>query len=249
MILPIIGLTLLGSIFSLLGGFVLLLKKDWNRDFSLILTSFAAGVLLSTSFLDLFPEALHHMEEKTGGDVFLPALLGIVIFFLLERTLVWFHHHHDAHDTKPTIWMITFGDSIHNFIDGVAIAAAFMVNPTVGFTTALAVAAHEIPQEIADFSILLSQGLSRKKTLLFNIVSAGTALLGAGTMYFFSPQLEKSLGTIIAFAAGMFCYIALSDLIPELHHSQNKKQGVPQIMAFVTGILLIAVVKLFIGEH
>lgn len=248
MLFQIILLTLLGSVFSLFGGLILLLKKTWNKGFSLILTSFAAGVLLATAFLDLFPEGIEHMKEAGGGDVFLPALLGIILFFLLERTFVWFHHHHEAHDTKPTVWMITLGDGLHNFIDGVAIAATFMINPAIGVTTAFAVAAHEIPQEIADFSVLLSKGLTKKKAIVFNVGSALTALVGATGMYFFSEQLTAQLGTIVAFTAGMFVYIALSDLIPELHHTDSKKDILPQAIAFITGILLIVFIKSLIGE-
>ena len=215
--------------------------------FSLLLTSFAAGVLLATAFLDLFPESMHHLEEVGGGDVFIPALVGIVCFFLLERTLLWFHHHHGSHGIKPTVWMITLGDGVHNFIDGVAIAATFILNPSIGLMTALAVAAHEIPQEIADFSVLLSRGLSKQKAIIFNVASALTALVGAIGMYLFSEVLEMHLGFITAFAAGMFVYIALSDLIPELHHSENKKETVRQIIAFVIGIFLVFFIKQFLG--
>ena len=247
MLAQIILLTLLGSILSLSGGLLLLYRKTWNHNFSLFLTSFAAGVLLATAFLDLFPESLEHLEETGGGDVFVPALLGIITFFLLERTLVWFHHHHDAHGVKPTIWMITIGDGVHNFIDGVAIAATFMVNPAIGVTTALAVAAHEIPQEIADFSVLLSHGLSRARAIVFNVGSALTAIVGAVGMYYFSDSLGNYLGQIMAFTAGMFSYIALSDLIPELHHTQNNKETLPQILAFLIGIGVMLMVKNILG--
>lgn len=225
----------------------MLFKKTWNHNFSLFLTSFAAGVLLATAFLDLFPESVEQLTKTGGGDVFVPALLGIITFFLLERTLVWFHHHHASHGVKPTIWMITIGDGVHNFIDGVAIAATFISSPAIGLTTALAVAAHEIPQEIADFSVLLSHGLSRLRAIAFNVGSALTAIVGAIGMYYFSDSLENYLGQIMAFTAGMFSYIALSDLIPELHHTQNEKDTLPQIMAFVTGIGLMLIVKNFLG--
>lgn len=248
MLTQIILLTLLGSLLSLCGGLLLLLKKNWNPSFSLKLTSFAAGVLLATAFLDLFPEALEHMEDTGGGDVFLPALFGIGVFFLLERTLLWFHHHHSGHGIKPTVLTVILGDGLHNFIDGVAIAAAYIINPSVGLTTALAVAAHEIPQEIADFSVLLSQKLSKSKAIMFNVASALTAVLGAVGMYFFADTLKLHLGSIMAFTAGMFAYIALSDLIPELHHSDSKKESFPQAVAFLIGIALVALVKSFLGE-
>lgn len=249
MIVPIIFLTLIGSVISLCGGLVLLLKKTWNESFSLKLTSLAAGVLLATAFFDLLPEALEHLEES-GGDVFFPVFAAIILFFLLERTLLWFHHHHESHDVKPTIWMITIGDGLHNFIDGVAIASTYMVDPTLGLTTALAVAAHEIPQEIADFSLLLTRGLSKKEALLFNIASALTAVVGAVLTIFFSQIVELHLGTLVAFTAGMFIYIALSDLIPELHHVKSRKDTFPQAAAFLIGIILIYLfTTYFHGAH
>lgn len=248
MLIQILILTLIGSLFSLFGGLVLLLKKTWNQSFTLKLTSFAAGVLLATAFLDLLPESFAHLTTVDRGDVYVPTLIGIVSFFILERTLLWFHHHHSAHGIKPTVWMVTLGDSLHNFIDGVAIAAAYLINPGIGLTTALAVAAHEIPQEIADFSILLSHKLSKQKAIFFNIASAFTAVLGAVGMYYFAESLETHLGTITAFTAGMFSYIALSDLIPELHHTDSKKESLPQMLAFLIGIALVVLVKFYIGE-
>lgn len=248
MLFQIILLTLFGSILSLCGGLILLLRKNWDKRFVLLLTSFAAGTLLATAFLDLFPEALEHAKEVGNGDIFTPALAGIILFFLLERLFVWFHHHHEGHGEKPTIWMVTFGDAVHNFIDGIAIAATYMVNPALGLSTTIAVAAHEIPQEIADFSVLLSRGLEKSRAILFNIGSALTAILGAVAMYFFAEQLEMYLGTIVAFTAGMFCYIALSDLIPELHHAHSKKDTLPQVLCFLLGIIIVIIIKSFIGE-
>lgn len=214
-------------------------RKKLDHSVTLFLTSFAAGVLVTTALIDLLPEALEHLQETGSQDVFTPVLAAIIAFFLLERSLLWFHHHHGTHDIKPGIWMVTLGDGLHNFIDGVAIASMFMISPALGITTALAVAAHEIPQEIADFSILLSRGLSRSKALLFNASSALTAFVGALLTYFVGDFIEPYLGSITAFTAGMFIYIALSDLIPELHHDENKKETLPQVLAFISGILLV----------
>ncbi len=247
MIVKILLFTTFGSILSLVGGVILLFKKNLSAQFSLVLTSFAAGVLLATAFLDLFPDAVEQLKNQTGaGGVFLPALSGIVLFFLFERTFIWFHHHHEDHGAKPTIWTIALGDGVHNFIDGVAISAAFLSNPGLGLITAIAVAAHEIPQEIADFSVLLAQGVSKTKTLLFNLGSALTAYVGAITMYLFSRQLEMYLGVIIAFTAGQFAYIALSDLIPELHHTPNRNDTLVQSLTFLGGIGIVIITKNFI---
>lgn len=244
----IIIFTVLGSIISLAGGMLLLLKRQWSSGFILALTGFAAGALLATAFLDLFPEALENRASTT--DVFVAALAGIVLFFLLERFFLWHHHHHESHGSiKPSVWLVTIGDGIHNFIDGVAITAAFLINIPLGITTAIAVAAHEIPQEIADFSVLITHGLTRKKAILFNLASACTSLVGAIVTYGMSELLQQYLPIIIAFTAGMFTYIASSDLIPELHHaSSHKGSAWQQTGMFLLGIFLIFLVKWFIRE-
>ncbi len=248
LLIRIILLTLLGSFASLAGAiFLVLSKKKWTHDFTLKITGYAAGVLLATAFLDLLPEALEEMEKSGGAAmIFMPVFLAIVLFFFLERTLLWFHHHHGAHDVKPTVWMITVGDSLHNFIDGVGIAAACMVNPVLGLTTALAVGAHEIPQEIADATVMLGEGLSKTKTIVFNILSALVSLLGAVAMFYFAAVFQQYLGFIIAFTGGMFMYISLSDLIPELHHAHGKDQSILHAFTFLGGILTVYIIKLFI---
>ena len=227
---------------------MLLFKKHLSETLILDLTSFAAGVLLSTAFIDLFPEAL----EKSSNPVklFIYALGGMVVFFILERFLLWFHHHHETiKEVRPSVLLITIGDSIHNFIDGVAIASSFLVSFPLGVTTAIAVAAHEIPQEIADFSVLLGQKVTRLKTLAFNGLSALTSLLGAVITYYLSGQITVLLPFIIAFTAGMFIYIAASDLIPELHRSSIKKTNAwHQTATLLLGIMLVVVIKSLIGE-
>lgn len=244
MLLLIIIFTSIGSIFSLIGGLFLLSHKNFSKSLNLKLTSFAAGVLLATAFLDLFPEAL---ERAGGGNVFIPALAGMVGFFLLERFL-WFHHHHEAHsDARPSAYLVIVGDTTHNFIDGIVIAAAFLTSVPLGITTAVAVAAHEVPQEIADFSILLSQGFSKRKVLYINLLSSLFALVGAVITYFVAVSIEQYLPTIIAFTAGMFVYIASSDLIPELHRSGEKYQTISQVVAFLFGIILVGIISTTIG--
>ncbi|KKS52793.1 MAG: hypothetical protein UV61_C0032G0006 [Candidatus Gottesmanbacteria bacterium GW2011_GWB1_43_11] len=247
MLWQIVLLTFSSGVLSLGGGLFLIFRKRWNESFVLKLTSFAAGVLLSTAFLDLLPEANIHIQESGKGDVFLPTLGGMILFFLLERSLLWYHHHHTAHDIKPTIWMVTFGDGFHNLIDGVAISTSFLLNPALGVTTAIAIAAHEIPQEIADFGILLSGGLTKWRAIAFNLVTTLTALIGAIITYYFAPQIRPFLGVLTAFTAGMFSYIALSDLIPELHRTKGQKDTVPQVVAFLLGIIMIGVFKSLTG--
>jgi zinc and cadmium transporter len=238
----IILFTLLGSVVSLLGGIVLLIKGQFASKISHLLASFAAGVMLGAAFIDLLPEALEHAEELgTGINIFLWTLGGILIFFLLERIIHNFHHHGDIHskteikeEKKATIPLIIFGDSFHNFIDGVVIAATFMVDINLGILTTFAVAAHEIPQEIGDFGLLLHRGLSRTKVLMVNFFSALTALIGAILTFLVGENIEGVLPILLALASGFFIYIALSSLIPEIH-SEDRKQ-----VAFWETILLLA---------
>lgn len=224
--------TFIGSILSLIGGIVLLFNEKFALKISHFLASFAAGALLATAFFDLLPEAIETGEAHT---ILLWALIGILIFFLLERFIYWFHHHHEHGnvDLKPTVPLVILGDSVHNFIDGVAIAATFLVSIPLGIVTSLAVAAHEIPQEVGDFGILLHKKLPRKKILLANVLSALTALVGALITYFLGESIQKLLPLLLAVTAGFFIYIAASDLIPEIH--QEKRHG----FAFFESMLLL----------
>ncbi|KKS98735.1 MAG: Zinc transporter, ZIP family [Candidatus Gottesmanbacteria bacterium GW2011_GWA2_43_14] len=248
MLFNIVLFTILGSIFSLIGGLILLTRKQLSDKVILILTSFAAGVLLSTAFFDLFPESLESGTEPT--TVFTAALTGIILFFIFERFFLWYHHHHGSHKgVHPSTILISVGDGIHNFIDGVAIAGAFLVSWPLGVITSIAVAAHEIPQEIADFSIMLSEKVERRKIVFFNLASAGTSLVGAVGTYFLAETVTIYLPIIIAFTAGMFTYIASSDLIPELHRSgEGKEEAWQQLTVFLIGIILIFVVKSLLHE-
>src|SRR3989344_651193 len=179
----IVVANLLIGMLALVGVFLLLKKEFINKHTITFLVSFAAGVILATSFLDLLPEAIEGVGEPQQVLPF--TLLAIVSFFFLERFVLWFHHHDDTHGANPSSVLILLGDALHNFIDGVAIAASFLTNPGVGIATTLAIAAHEIPQEIADLSILIHGGMKKTRALLFNFLSALTAMVGAILGYFF----------------------------------------------------------------
>lgn len=246
--------TFIGSIGALIGGLILLYKEQFTLKVSHLLASFAAGTLLGTAFLDLLPEAAHE-AEGTEINVFLWTLMGIILFFILERTIHWFHHHEEHHHdhkekSKSTIPLIVIGDTVHNFIDGIVIAATFMVSIPVGIVTTFAVFAHEIPQEIGDFGLMLHKGLSKRKIILVNILSAAAALLGAIIAYNLSEIIENYIPAIIALTAGFFIYIATSDLIPELHHETRKKTVVLESMLLLFGIIVIWFsVSLLEGVH
>ena len=238
MLLSILLAVGFASVVSLIGGVILLkrYKGEFENENGILISAFAAGALLATALLDLLPEA---KGEITG------VLIGIVVMFLLEKLLLWYHHHHEPHNKiKPAVWILTVGDSLHNFLDGVAIAAAFIASPVLGLTTTMAVFLHEIPHELVDFGILLSHGLSRGKTLFLNFLSALFALLGAILMYYLSTHLIGYLPFFLAFAAGNFLYISLADLLPETNHNTPSIQNTAKhIVLFFGGIILIVIMK------
>lgn len=236
----IIVFTLLGSVVSLIGGVLLLYKEKLALNISHFLSAFAAGTLLGAAFFDLLPEA----SEKAGEtNIFLWTAIGVIVFFLLERIIHWYHHHQyniSGGETKrSTIPLIIIGDSVHNFIDGVVIAATFLVNIPLGVVTTFAVIAHEIPQEIGDFGILLYKGMRRKKIILINIASALVALIGAILAYTLGDLLENLLPIMLALSAGFFIYIAASDLIPEIHSEEKREIALIETLLLLFGVFII----------
>jgi zinc and cadmium transporter len=225
------------SVISLIGGLLLLSREKFAYTFSRLLAPFAAGTLLGTAFLDLLPESYEMAEGR--WDIFFWTLVGILFFFMLERFVRWFHHHHQhEHDEEgkgsATVPLIVFGDTVHNFIDGVVIAGTFLVSIPVGIVSSIAIAAHEIPQEIGDFGILLNQGVPRAKVLLYNVLSAGATLVGALLTYFIGQAVIGLLPLFLSITAGFFIYIAASDIIPEIHNTRRKG------FAMIDGGLLLA---------
>lgn len=236
--------TFIGSLGALIGGVVLLSREKFALKISHFLASFAAGILLGTAFFDLLPEAVHE-GEKAGIDIFPWALFGIVLFFLLERFIHWFHHHEAFHketnESQSTLPLIIFGDTMHNFIDGAVIAATFMVSVPLGISTSLSVFAHEVPQEIGDFGLMLHKGLKPKKIILVNILSASAAFLGAIITYLLGNILGAYIPMLLAVTAGFFIYIATSDLIPEIHHEKRKGFAFIESLLLIVGVVVMAV--------
>ena len=234
--------TFIGSLAALIGGLLLLSKEKLTLKISHFLSSFAAGVLLGTAFFDLLPEALHEGEEL-GIDIFFWTLFGIILFFFIERTIHWFHHHDDYHEhqkeSKTTLPLIIIGDTMHNFIDGVVIAATFMANPSLGIITSLAVFAHELPQEIGDFGLMLHKGMKRKKIIWVNILSAAFAFLGAIMTYLLGNVLEGYIPILLSLTAGFFIYIATSDIIPEIHYEKRRLHSIFESLLLIAGIAVI----------
>lgn len=254
----IIIFTVLGSLLALAGGLLLLTRKKLSHTVTHGLAAFAAGALLGASFLDLLPEAFHYMEElgveEVEGKIFLFVLMGILLFFLLERFIHWFHHHHHHHEKeeqalKPVVPLIIFGDGVHNFIDGLVIGATFLVDIRLGIITTFAIVAHELPQEIGDFGILLHEGVKKGKAFFYNFLSQLTAVAGGIVSYFIGSSIEGALPFLIAGTSGFFIYIALSDLIPDIHNENKKGFALIESTLLFVGIGVIWMSLTFLGNH
>jgi zinc and cadmium transporter len=235
--------TLWVSALALIGIVFLFVRKPAGRGEALLL-SFAAGVLLATAFLDLLPEAI---ERGHGdGNIFIAALAAMIVFFFLERVLHGFHEHEEMH-TRPSRYLVLLGDGLHNFIDGVVIAASFAASPELGIATTVAVTVHEVPKEIADFSILMSGGFDFRTALLLNFATGLMALLGPVVFFALEGAVAHHLAWFMTGAAGMFIYVAGTDLIPQLHH-HREGPGAMVYLPFLGGIALIATVGALVGR-
>lgn len=225
-------------------GVVFAFSKRWTERTEMLLLSFAAGVLLSTVFLELLPEAI----ERAAGDgrVFAAALVAMIAFFFLERFLHGFHVHEEGRAIASR-YMIVIGDGVHNFVDGVVVAASFLAGPGIGLATTLAVIAHEIPQEIADYGILVRSKLSPRRALAVNFASGLTAVVGTLACFHFRSLVEPNIGWFLTATAGMFIYVAASDLIPELHKPEHRHRWV-YTAPFLLGIALMAALTAFVGN-
>jgi zinc and cadmium transporter len=230
--------SLIGGMLSLWGGMLLLGHKKSAQTLARYATPFAAGALLGAAFFDLLPEALHDHEAEA---MLAWTLGGLVIFFLLEHFLHWFHHHHEHSGPSTPAPLVIIGDTVHNLLDGIAIGAAFLIDVPTGIVAALAVAAHEIPQEIGDFGLLLKFGYSRKNVLLINALSAFMSTVGALLTFWLGSETNLPVGTLLAVTAGMFIYVAASDLIPTIHEQSKKKIGHISAVLLIIGILVVGV--------
>ena len=238
--------TLLISLLSFAGAVILFLKEELLNKILLILVAFSAGALIGGAFLHLIPEAIAEAGSEQVLTIFLYLILGFVIFFILENFIRWHHHHTKDHpDIMPFSYLILISDAIHNFIDGFIIAASFVVAVPVGLVTALAVALHEIPQEIGDFGILVYGGFKRVRALFLNFLSATTIILGGVVGFFLLERIGESVVFLLPFAAGTFIYVAASDLIPEIKQKVSSKQSIIHFLVFLLGISLMLLIKLF----
>lgn len=245
----IILFCLLGGLLSVLAAALFLVLSESLRNHLLPhLVSFATGTLLGAAFLGLLPHALAAVAGSDMHVIPMTVLAGLLGFFLLEKLVLWRHCHADhcevhAPDQKSrdhsTGAMILVGDGLHNFLDGILIAAAFMTDIHLGVVTSLAVAAHEIPQEVGDFAVLLHSGFSRGRAFLYNILTSLTTVIGGVLAWFALQQMQQVLPFVLAIAASSFIYIAVADLIPTLHQRVEGSATVQQIVLIAAGILLI----------
>lgn len=237
---------LLGSAISLVGGALIFITKRQRTSAINVALPFGAGALLAAAFFDLLPESFSYGNPK---DLLIWTLVGFTLFFVLERTATWFHHHHEhnqaaQHEHQNILVMI--GDLLHNMIDGLAIAAAFLVSPATGFITTIAVSAHEIPKELGTFGILLSRGWRDRKVLLANAATAVGTLVAASTVYWLGSSVVLPLGPLLALTSGFFIYVAASDIIPDIHE-QPRHIGTVQAGILVVGMILVATVIKLLG--
>jgi zinc and cadmium transporter len=246
------------SLVSLVGIMSLSLAEDRLRKIALVLVSFAVGALLGDAFIHLLPAAFggaHHHDGHEHHHELEPSLLvlgGMLLFFVVEKLLRHIHgpiyrHHHPDGEPKPTLAAINvIGDAIHNFIDGVLIAASYLVSPTLGVSTTIAVLLHEIPQELGDFGILVHSGLSVRRALLINLASASFSILGAVVTMLVGETAGESLThVLVPITAGGFVYIASANLIPELQHDHSRKGLVVQVGLISAGVAVMAALTAF----
>jgi zinc and cadmium transporter len=234
-----LALSVAGSVGGLLTASLLLLARaDVRTRVVPWLVSYAVGTLLGAALLGLVPEAL---EALAPTGVFGSLLVGILSFFVLEKLVLLRHCHGDesCEIHRSTATLVIVGDAVHTFVDGVVIAAAALISLPLGATTALAVAAHEIPQEAGDFAILLSAGYSRRRALVLNLTSALGGLAGASAMLLFGALVPWVVPFVLAFAAGNFLYVAMSDLIPSLHRGEIDRNPVRQVALIALGVFTI----------
>lgn len=224
------------SLIAWIGLFSLYIREDLLKKLIFPLVAFSAGALLGGAMLHMIPEAIHQSDNLKA--IFVWVLVGFSLFLLLEQFINWHHCHRPPSEHKhPVTYLILIADGLHNFLGGMAIASAFIIDIRLGVVTWLVAAAHEVPQELGDFGILIHGGWKKKKALIFNFLSALTIVFGGLLVYAVSDHINMVY--LLAIAAGNFIYISSSDLIPEIKHSENTKGRLLHFVFFIFGLVLI----------
>lgn len=245
----IFGSVILVSILSIVGALPLLVTRNVPKKALLLLLSLSVGTLLGSVFLHFIPETISHGYTL---EIAMYVLIGFFAFFIIEKLVHNHHHqklqeaHHHAYHLAP---INLIGDAIHNFIDGLIIASSYLVSIPLGIAATVSVMVHEIPQEIADFGILLYAGLSKKKALAYNLIAAASAIVGATAGLLLISVSDAFSEFIIPFTAGAFIYIGASNLIPELHKEHGIKQAAIQLLAAAAGVAIMVALVMFSPEH
>jgi len=240
----ILGSGLLMSVIALSGSITLILKKKTLERILLPLVAFAAGSLIGGAMFHMLPVAIEQIGDTLL--VFLYVALGFTTFLALEQFMNWHHcHRRDEDQKEPVTYLILIADGLHNFIGGLAVGGVFLIDIKLGVSTWLAAAAHEVPQELGDFAVLVKGGWKKKKALLFNVISGLTFLAGGIAVYLASSELELNTDFLIPFGAGNFIYIGASDLIPQVNKETTIKGNIIHYSAFVMGLMLLYVLLLF----
>ncbi|MFN0313925.1 MAG: ZIP family metal transporter [Burkholderiales bacterium] len=252
----IICSTALGGVLSVAAAGLIARYADLVRV--PVLISYAVGALLGAVFLEILPHAVE--MSVSVQTLFGTVLGGILFFFMLEKLVLWRHHHesewehehgshaHHDHAQPRSAAMITIGDTIHNFVDGVLVAATFMADTNVGIAVALAIVAHEIPQELGDFLVLLHSGMSRAKALMLNLVSSFAMVIGGVLGYFTLGSMQGVIGPLLGFVAASMLYVAVADLIPGLHRRLEMRATVHQVVLIALGVITVPLVRWITGH-
>ncbi len=239
-IVEVLTATVLDSLLGLVGIFSLYINENTLQKIVNFLVAFAAGAMLAGALAHLLPKAL--AMTKWAAEI---AIIGFSAFFILERYLHWHHCHETGKcDVHPVTTLTIIGDGIHNFIDGLVIAASFLVDSVTGWMTTALIIGHELPQELGNFSVLLYGGYTKKKAILWTFLSQATCILGGLVGWFFTPEWLKA--PLLAFAAGGFIYISASDLVPELHKEKNLRKSTMHFLAFLLGAAFMITIKILV---
>lgn len=230
------------SLLGLSGGFLLLWKYGAVKKFSSLFVSFAAGALLGAVFFDLLTDGVAEFPDQVS-TLFTWVAGGFLLFFIIEKVLLWHHHSHSdeqGDDHRHVLGpMIIFGDAVHNFIDGMIIAAAFLVDPALGMTTAIAVFFHELPQEIGDFAVMISAGMACGRVVLWNVLGALVSPIATILTLFAAQRISGLEMPLLGIAAGSFLYIAAADLIPAINRQKDSRTTLTQLLLLIVGMLVI----------
>jgi zinc and cadmium transporter len=245
MLFEILLSSIIVALISFVGILTFYLKHETLKKYTWILIALASGTLLAAAFFHLIPETFHEAGELAPIYI----LVGILTSYIIESGLHWHHCRGECKTKiKPMGYLISIGDGIHNFIDGIVLGAAYLADFNLGVITTIAIIAHEIPQEISDFGILIKAGYSKKRALIVNFFTASTIIVGSLVAYFFATSAE-TLIPLIGFAGGNFLYLALSDLVPELHEHNSTKRTITKFAVMLFGIALLYFISGMIPSH